>query len=273
MTCTSQPPLSGRRPHPDTPDTSAEFAELARLGDGPAKRTLQDEVVAAWLPLAHRLARRFRNRGESLEDLEQVAALALVKSVERYDPEQGTGFLSFALPTIRGELKRHFRDYMWEVHVPRRVQNLRNRVRNSIRELEAATSRPPTVREVAEHSGLPEDDVRAGMEALHSFTSLSLDASAATGDEPGGREGQLTEILGEEDPGYDTAVDREAARTYLSCLPEREQRILYLRFFQGLYQHEIAEILGISQMHVSRLITGACRQVREAVDNDEPATR
>ena len=262
---------SGPRTHDDAPDTRADFDEMARLPDGASKKELRDCVVAAWLPMAYRLARRFRNRGEALEDLEQVAALALVKSVERYDPEQGSAFETFAIPTIQGELKRHFRDNMWQLHVPRRVQSLRNQVRRSIRELElTASGHPPATAEVAEHSGLSEQEVLAGMEALHSFASLSLDAPASgTGTRGAGeREVVLADTLGAEEPGYDRTLDREAARVYLQCLADRERYILYLRFFHEMPQHQIAEFVGISQMHVSRLITTTCQHVREAVDTD-----
>ena len=260
--------LPGPRRHSDTPDTTAEFAEMARLPEGAAKDRVQERVIVAWLPLAHRLARGYRDRGETLEDLQQVAALALVKSVERYDPAHGTSFLSYALPTIRGELKRHFRDHMWQTHVPRRVQNLRNKVRDGMRDLEATSpGRTPSLEELAEQCGLCEADVRAGAEALHGFAALSLDAPPSPkGDEP--TAGQWAGALGSDEPGYDHVVDREAAKTYLSDLSEREQLILYLRFFHELYQREIADFLGISQMHVSRLLTDACRQVRVAVDKD-----
>ncbi|MBO8194811.1 SigB/SigF/SigG family RNA polymerase sigma factor [Streptomyces oryzae] len=264
-----------RRTHHDAPDTAADFAELVKLPEGcPERQRLQDCVVTAWLPMAHRLARKFRNRGESLEDLEQVAALALVKSVERYDPARGNAFETFAIPTIYGELKRHFRDNMWEIHVPRRVQDLRNRVRASMRELELTSSgRSPTVAELAAHSGLSEEDTLTGMEALQCFNSLSLDApvSSETG---GGGDGSgdgaicLMDTLSSDENGYDHVVDREAVRSCLCRLPEREQRLLYLRFFRELTQSQIARRLGVSQMHVSRLLAAACRRVREEIEEE-----
>ncbi|MFF8286559.1 SigB/SigF/SigG family RNA polymerase sigma factor [Streptomyces albus] len=264
-----------RRTHHDAPDTAADFAELVRLPDGPERRRLQDCVVTAWLPMAHRLARKFRNRGESLEDLEQVAALALVKSVERYDPARGNAFETFAIPTIYGELKRHFRDNMWEIHVPRRVQDLRNRVRASMRELELTSSgRAPTVPELAAHAGLSEEDTLTGMEALQCFNSLSLDApvsAEAGGGGDGAGDGAicLMDTLSSDEMGYDHVVDREAVRSCLCRLPEREQRLLYLRFFRELTQSQIARRLGVSQMHVSRLLAAACRRVREEIEEGE----
>ena len=255
----------------DAPDTASDFLALAALPECPERRRLRECVVTAWLPMAHRLARRYRNRGEALEDLEQVAALALVKSVERYDPARGNAFETFAIPTINGELKRHFRDNMWEIHVPRRVQSLRNRVRSSLRELElTASGGSPTVAELAVHSGLSEEETLMGLEALHSFTSLSLDAPVTQDTGGGAPEAvHLIDTLCSDDPRYDHIVDREAARTYLCLLPEREQRILYLRFFHEMTQSHIAVQLGISQMHVSRLISSACRRVREEVEGTE----
>ncbi|MEE4590555.1 SigB/SigF/SigG family RNA polymerase sigma factor [Streptomyces sp. DSM 41524] len=248
-----------KHPHDDAPDTSAEFAEMARLPDGPEKEALRRRVVEAWMPMAERLARQYRNRGESLEDLQQVAALGLVKAVKRYDPEHGTAFAGFAVPTIVGEIKRHFRDHLWVLHVPRRVQDLRNRVRAAHRELShGVDDRPPRAQEIAERTGLTEKEVRAGMEAMGSFTPLSLDAQL-TGADDGY---SLADTLGAQEPAYDRVVDREAVRPGLSRLPEREREILYMRFFCDMTQSRIAEHLGISQMHVSRLINRTCSTLR-----------
>ncbi|GAA0657977.1 RNA polymerase sigma factor SigF [Streptomyces malaysiensis subsp. malaysiensis] len=248
-----------KHPHDDAPDTGAEFAEMARLPEGPEKEALRRRVVEAWMPMAERLARQYRNRGESLEDLQQVAALGLVKAVKRYDPEHGTAFAGFAVPTIVGELKRHFRDHLWVLHVPRRVQDLRNRVRAAHRELShSADDRPPRAEEIAERTGLTEKEVRAGMEAMGSFAPLSLDAQL-----PGSDDGYcLADTLGAQESAYDRVVDREAVRPGLSRLPDRERQILYMRFFCDMTQSRIAEQLGISQMHVSRLINRTCSTLR-----------
>ncbi|MER5529317.1 SigB/SigF/SigG family RNA polymerase sigma factor [Streptomyces sp. NPDC002677] len=252
---TQAPP---RRSHDDAPDTAPLFARLAALGDGPERDALRDELVAAWLPMAHRIAGRFRDRGESVEDLRQVAALGLVKAVDRYDPSRGA-FESYAVPTITGEVKRHFRDRMWALRVPRRVQELRNRVRVARRELTENPGSPePSVAAVAAHTGLTEDEVNAGMEALESFSTLSLDAELAAGEDGY----SLADTLGEADGSYDIVVDREAAKEGLRRLPERERAILYMRFFEDMTQSRIAESLGISQMHVSRLISRSCARVR-----------
>ncbi|QKW04059.1 RNA polymerase sigma factor SigF [Streptomyces sp. NA02536] len=245
--------------HDDAPDSAGNFARLARLPEGPERRMLRDELVTAWLPMAERIAVRFRGRGEALEDLYQVAALGLVKAVDHYDPARGNAFEAYAVPTVTGEIKRHFRDHMWTLHVPRRVQDLRNRVRQSAKELAQTTpGRAPTVAEIAAHARLTEDEVRTGMEALECFTALSLDAEM-----PGTDGYALGDALGGPDPGYDTVVDRVAVRPRLEALPERERLILYLRFFRGMTQSGIAEQLGISQMHVSRLLSGCFARLRE----------
>ncbi|QNP69262.1 RNA polymerase sigma factor SigF [Streptomyces roseirectus] len=253
-------------PHDDAPDTAEAFRRLADLPEGPDHDTLRGEIVEAWLPMADRLAGRFRSRGESLEDLRQVAALGLVKAVDRYDPDRGNAFESYAVPTVTGEIKRHFRDHLWTLHVPRRVQDLRNRVRFACQDLTqgSAGQQRPSVAEIAERAQLSEEDVRAGLEALDSFTALSLDAEL-----PGGEDGySLGDVLGAPDPALDTVVDREAVRGRLAALPERERAILYMRFFGDMTQSRIAEQLGISQMHVSRLISRCCERVREQVLQD-----
>ncbi|MFF0740020.1 RNA polymerase sigma factor SigF [Streptomyces sp. NPDC004111] len=249
----------GRHPHDDAPDTSAEFQRLAGLSEGYEREVIRQEIVNAWLPMSERLAGRFRNRGESLEDLRQVAALGLVKAVDRYDPEHGAAFESFAVPTITGEIKRHFRDHMWTLHVPRRVQDLRNRVRTAHQELaQTMVGRSPTVAEIAAQAGMSEPEALAGLEALDSFTALSLDAEL-----PGSEDGySLIDAIGGADPALDVVVDREAVKPGLRQLPERERKILYMRFFRDMTQSSIAEDLGLSQMHVSRLISRCCNQLR-----------
>ncbi|MHC3468871.1 RNA polymerase sigma factor SigF [Streptomyces sp. 7R007] len=259
-------PVSAKHhPHDDAPDTTEDFRTLVKLPAGPQRDSLREKIVEAWLPMAERLAGRFRSRGESYEDLRQVAALGLVKAVDRYDPERGNAFESYAVPTITGEIKRHFRDHMWTLHVPRRVQDLRNRVRFACQDLSQTVSgRRPTVAEIAEHAQMSEEDVLAGLEALESFTALSLDAEL-----PGSEDGySLSDALGSPDPALDTVVDREAVRDRLAALPERERAILYMRFFRDMTQSRIAEQLGISQMHVSRLISRCCTRVRNQVMDD-----
>ncbi|MER6184980.1 SigB/SigF/SigG family RNA polymerase sigma factor [Streptomyces sp. NPDC001652] len=247
-----------RRRHDDAPDTAGLFARLAVLEEGPERDAVRDELVTAWLPMAHRIAGRFRERGESIEDLRQVAALGLVKAVDRFDPERGA-FESYAVPTITGEVKRHFRDRMWALRVPRRVQELRNKVRVARRELtQTPGSAEPTVADLAAHTGLTEEEVATGLEALESFSTLSLDAELSS-DEDGY---SLADTLGAADASFETVVDRESAKAGLRRLPERDRAILYMRFFEDMTQSRIADQLGISQMHVSRLISRSCARVR-----------
>jgi len=252
-------------PHDDAPDTVDAFRRLATLPPGPEHDTLREQIVESWLPMAERLAGRFRSRGENYEDLRQVAALGLVKAVDRYDPELGNAFESYAVPTITGEIKRHFRDHMWTLHVPRRVQDLRNRVRFAGQDLsQTIPGRKPTVAEIAEHARMSEEDVLTGLEALESFTALSLDAEL-----PGSEDGySLSDSLGSPDPALDTVIDREAVKPRLQALPERERAILYMRFFSDMTQSRIADELGISQMHVSRLISRCCTRLRDQIMSD-----
>lgn len=250
-----------RRRHDDAPDTAALFTRLASLEDGPERDAVRDELVTAWLPMAHRIAGRFRDRGEAVEDLRQVAALGLVKAIDRFDPSRGA-FESYAVPTITGEVKRHFRDRMWALRVPRRVQELRNKVRVARRELTQNPGSPePSVADIAAHTGLTEEEVGAGMEALESFSTLSLDAELSSDDDGY----SLADTLGAADASYDIVVDRESAKEGLRRLPERERAILYMRFFEDMTQSRIADRLGISQMHVSRLISRSCARVRADV--------
>ncbi|GAA2608306.1 SigB/SigF/SigG family RNA polymerase sigma factor [Streptomyces axinellae] len=259
-------PQRARHSHDDAPDTSEGFKKLAALPEGPERQAHSERLVEAWLPMAHRLAAKYRNRGETLEDLEQVAALGLVKAVDRYDPAHGTPFVPFAVPTIVGEIRRHFRDHTWDVHVPRRTQELRNKVRASVKELNTgADGRTPGIERIAEHSGLSEEDVKAGMEALESFSSLSLDASPNGSDDL-----SLVDALGSTEPGFESVVAREAVKPCLRELPERQRKVLYLRFFRDMTQSSIGAELGISQMHVSRLLSRTCQEVRRRVEREHP---
>ncbi|WP_431777016.1 SigB/SigF/SigG family RNA polymerase sigma factor [Streptomyces cucumeris] len=254
-----------RHPHDDAPDTVAAFHRISALPDGPAKEALREEVVRAWMPMAERLALRFRNRGEATEDLRQVAMVGLVKAVRGYDPERGPAFESYAVPTVVGEVKRHFRDHLWGLHVPRRVQELRNRVRTALQELtRTPDDRTPGAAEIAAHTGMSEEDVRVGLEALGSFAPLSLDAELRGADDGYA----LVDTLGSTEPSYERVVQRESLRPRLRALAEREREILYLRFFCDETQSRIADRMGLSQMHVSRLISRTCARLGEEAGAD-----
>ena len=217
------------------------FREYRQTGD----RALRNELIAEHTRLAEALARRMMHRGEPLDDLCQVAMVGLLKAVERFDPDHGVRFSSFATPTILGELKRHFRDRGWAVRVPRRVQELHLAVREATAGLHQELGRPPTTRELADRLSVREEDVIESMEAgtLYRLTSLDTD--------PGG---QPERSSGERDPRLDAVDDRVTVERLLALLPEREQRIMRMRFYDGRTQGDIAARVGISQMQVSRLI-------------------
>ena len=232
---------------------------------GTRDAALRDELIEAHLGLAEYLARRFANRGEPLDDLVQVASLGLVKAVERFDPSRGLEFTTFATPTIVGELKRHFRDKGWAVRVPRRVQELHLRVTRVIDDLTLELGRSPTVQEIAQRAGTTEDEVIEAIDAGSAYRSASLDAGRSDDDEGPGLLGQLGEV----DPGLARAERRAALGPLISELPEREQVMLYLRFYEGMTQSEIAKRLGISQMHVSRLLSRSLQQLRELAETGD----
>jgi len=221
------------------------FVEFRRTGD----RNVRNELVQHYLRLAEFLARRFTHRGEPLDDLRQVALVGLIKAVERFDPDRGLQFSSFATPTITGELKRHFRDRGWAVRVPRRIQELHLQLDRTTAALSQELGRPPTTAEIAKRAGVTEEDVLESMEAGSLYRLASIDGRAAD-DEAGG----VAARLGDDDPELEAVENRVAVQMLLDALPEREQRIVYLRFFEGLTQSEIADEIGISQMHVSRLL-------------------
>ncbi|MGW6492713.1 SigB/SigF/SigG family RNA polymerase sigma factor [Streptomyces sp. NPDC055056] len=255
-------PTPAKRPYPPAPDgATLLFTRLAALSDGPDRNAVRSELITLWLPMAHRVARRFHDRGEAMEDLRQVAAIGLLKAVDRFDPARGA-FESYAIPTITGEIRRHFRDRTWALKVPRRIQELRNEVRTAQRELSKLPgSHEPTPADIAAHTGLAEKDVLAGIEATGSYKTLSLDAEIAFDSDSGYH---LSDTVGRIDAGYDLAIDREAAKKELRKLPERDRDILYMRFFNDMTQTRIAEKIGVSQMYVCRLIAKSCARVREA---------
>lgn len=255
-----------RRRHHDAPDTSAALRTLSELPPGPERTAIRGVVVTAWLPVAHRVARGYRYRGEDLADLEQVAALGLTKAVDRYDARRGHAFESYAIPVITGEIKRHFRDCTWDVHVPRRVQDLRNQVRRTAHRLEGEHGgRALTIAALAEHSGLSEEDVLLGLEAAQSYSCLSLDVEGPGGEQ---RDWAFRDFVGASEPGYERVLQRTALRPRLRELPERERQALYLRYFCEMTQSRIAEELSTSQMQVSRVLRRACETLRREVAED-----
>jgi RNA polymerase sigma-B factor len=243
-----------------TDDLLDRFHEYAQSRDP----QLRNELVEAHVRLAEYLASRFAHRGEPIEDLRQVALLALVKAVERFDPDRGLQFSSFATPTILGEIKRHFRDRGWAVRVPRRVQELHLSLNTTAAELAHELGRTPTPSELAGRAGASEEEVLEAMEAGSLYRLSSIDAPR-----PGDTSGsQLAERLGADDDEMASVDDRALVSQLMERLPERERHIVYLRFFRGLSQSEIAERIGISQMHVSRLLAKSLAILGEGLTED-----
>ncbi|HEX2071082.1 MAG TPA: SigB/SigF/SigG family RNA polymerase sigma factor [Thermoleophilaceae bacterium] len=224
-----------------------------------AGQTTREDMITSLLPLARRLASRYRHSGEAQEDLEQVAYLGLVKAVDRYEPERGP-LVRYAVPTILGELRRHFRDKGWGTHVPRSVQENLLEVTAATDKLLTQLGRTPTTHEIAGATGISSEDVIYALDAARSYTPAALDAPLA-GDETESR--ALGETLGSADEHYELVELGQAIGPAFRVLPEREQTIVRLRFFEDLTQSEIAERVGISQMHVSRLIRKALEAMRE----------
>ncbi|MFF3427000.1 RNA polymerase sigma factor SigF [Streptomyces sp. NPDC002602] len=249
-------------PLPDPRDRSgarALFFELRELPDGsPERAELRNRLVRMHLPLVEHLARRFRNRGEPLDDLTQVATIGLIKSVDRFDPDRGVEFSTYATPTVVGEIKRHFRDKGWAVRVPRRLQELRLSLTTATAELSQQHGRSPTVHELAERLGISEEEVLEGLESANAYSTLSLDVPDTDDESPA-----VADTLGSEDEALEGVEYRESLKPLLEGLPPREKRILLLRFFGNMTQSQIAQEVGISQMHVSRLLARTLAQLRE----------
>jgi RNA polymerase sigma-B factor len=250
----------------DRDDARAMFVRLAELAaDDPERPMLRDRLVEMHLPLVEHLARRFRNRGEPLDDLIQVATIGLIKSVDRFDTQRGVEFSTYATPTIVGEIKRHFRDRGWAVRVPRRLQELRLQLTTATGELSQEQGRAPTVAELARRLKISEEDVLEGLESANAYSTLSLDVPEQ-GDEDAPA---VVDSLGSEDDALEGVEYRESLKPLLERLPPREKKILLLRFFGNMTQSQIAAEIGISQMHVSRLLARTLAQLREGLLDEE----
>lgn len=225
---------------------------------------IREQVISGQDRLVHGLAARFCGRGEALEDLCQVGMVGLIKSVDRFDPDRGTPFTAYAVPTIVGEIKRHFRDRGWAIRPPRRMQELRAEAKIVRARLTQALGRSPTSGELAAELGCPEEELAEAVLAGDAYNTSSLDRRFA--DDP--EEPSLVETLGEDDDGLDFVELREAVKPALERLPERERRILLLRFYGNKTQREIAAEFGISQMHVSRLISQSIAWLRDEIMSD-----
>lgn len=239
------------------------FRELADLDEGSPQFTRQrDRIVERCLPLADHIARRFDGRGESRDDLVQVARVGLVNAVIRFDVDAGSDFVSFAVPTIMGEVRRHFRDNSWSVKVPRRLKELHLRLGAATAEMSQRLGRAPTPTELAAELEMDRDEVVEGLVAGSSYNTMSIDGGGTGSEEAPA----IADTLGDVDANLDRIENREALRPLLASLPERERTVLVLRFFESLTQTQIAERVGISQMHVSRLLAKSLAQLRDQLE-------
>jgi RNA polymerase sigma-B factor len=241
------------------------FRELATLdADSPDFQRHRDKIVERCLPLADHIARRFEGRGEPRDDLVQVARVGLVNAVARFDVNAGSDFVSFAVPTIMGEVRRHFRDNSWSVKVPRRLKELHLRLGAATAELSQRLGRAPTATELARELEMDRAEVIEGLVAGSSYNTLSIDSGGSgSGDEEARA---IADTLGDADAGLERIENREALRPLLDALPERERTVLMLRFFDSMTQTQIAERVGISQMHVSRLLAKSLARLRDELE-------
>jgi RNA polymerase sigma-B factor len=242
----------------DTVESTALIEEYATLpADSPRRAAVRDRAIESWLPLARRLAHRYGGRGEPLDDLIQVACIGMIKAIDRFDATRGIDFAGFAIPTVVGEIRRHFRDRTWAVRPPRRLQELRLAITAANTRLTQQLGHPPTAAEVAADLEVTEEEVLEGLEGARAYSCTSLstpmnaDGSTSLGD-----------TMGDEDDGYALAEARVTLGPALARLPERERKIIIMRFYGNMTQSEIAEQLGLSQMHISRLIRRALSDMK-----------
>ena len=247
---------------------TVELLERARCADPGARQQLLDEVVVANMPVASAIASRYRNRGIADEDLDQVAYVGLIKAADGFDTQVGTPFLSYAVPTIRGEIKRHFRDRGWMIRPPRRIQELQARISGANTELSQSLGRSPRPSEVAAHLGEELDEVNETLATLGCFTPSSLDR-------PVGDDGSAVvgDLLGAEDDAHGAIEARAVLAPLIRGLSERDQRIVLLRFFRGWTQAEIAADIGVTQMQVSRLLTRIMSNLRAGIEESGDVAR
>ena len=256
-----RPPVV-RVPDEDYSSLAPLLAEHAYCSvDDPRRAVLRDRLVVAYLPVARNIARRFARRGEPTEDLEQVATVGLMHAVDRFDPGRERDFLSYAVPTIMGEVRRYFRDSAWSVRTPRSVKDRYLAVGGATAALSQRLGRAPTVPEIADHLGLSREEVAEAVSAHGSYHPASLDETLGEGDDS-----SLVNVLGTIDPEFDRVEVRSIVRGLVASLPQRERTMLALRFVHEQTQAEIASVLCISQMHVSRLLSRTLAQLRTQVE-------
>jgi RNA polymerase sigma-B factor len=245
------------RTEEDQRGTELVLALSALPPSHPDRPILRERAIEAWLPMAHRLTRRYARRGEMFDDLYQTATIGLIKAVDGFDAERGSEFVGYAIPTIVGEIKRYFRDRTWSMRVPRRLQEMRLQIGRAQTELGHLLSRSPTVADIAAHLDVSEEEVLEGLEGGRAYRAVSL--SVPVGDST---YLELGDTLGSCDHGYDLAELKAVLPPALDCLTDRERRIVLMRFYGNQTQSCIAEQIGASQMHVSRLLAGALQKLR-----------
>jgi RNA polymerase sigma-B factor len=229
----------------------------------------REKLIEQYLPLVRSLARRYSYRGEQLEDLVQVGCIGLIKAIDRFDIDRGVELTTYATPNIIGEIKRHFRDKGWSVRVPRGLQELNVRLSHLVEDLTVQLERSPTIAELAKAAGVEEEEVLEALESGQAYATLSLSTGGGGSDD--GSDLDPLESLGEIEHEYEVSEDRAVLAPGLRALDDRERRILHLRFFEGLTQSQIAQQVGISQMHVSRLIRRALEKIRDEIAVEESA--
>ncbi len=230
----------------------------------------REKLIEQYMSLVRSLARRYSYRGEQLEDLVQIGAIGLIKAIDRFDLDRGVELTTYATPKIIGEIKRHFRDKGWSVRVPRGLQELNVQLSKLIEQLTVQLGRSPTISELAKAAGVEEEEVLEALESGRAYSSLSLSAGSGGGDDDGDLD--PLESIGTEEHEYEVSEDRAVLEPGFRVLDERERRILHLRFFKGLTQSQIAAQVGISQMHVSRLIRRSLEKIREEIAADEESS-
>jgi len=240
-------------------DARRLFLRFSRNGDNGAR----EQLIERFMPLARQLARRYQRVNEPLDDLVQVASLGLVKAVDRFDVRRGVAFSSYAVPTILGELKRHFRDAGWAIHVPRGIQERAMQVDRAVKDLSGRLGRSPSVDEVAEHVDASVEEVLSAMEAGQAYEAVSLDAQRSNDEESD----TFADSIGAEDERFELVEYEAAIAPTLRALPKRDQLVLHLRFVDDLTQSQIAERIGVSQMQVSRLIRRALARLRTVAES------
>lgn len=264
MTTLAMPPIPLRTETRATRTTSV-VAGLRDTISAAERQRLVDELIEANVSMARSMAARYRNRGVDLEDLQQVALVGLTKAAQRFDPSSGHDFLSYAVPTIRGELRRHFRDAGWMIRVPRRVQDLQARIRRAQPDLEARLGRSPRPTEVAAHLGVELDDVIEALSAAGCFRPGSIDSPTGNGTDT------IADLLGWDDTGLASVEARLVLGTLVGQLSQRERRILQWRFVDERTQQEIAELVGLTQAQVSRILTRVLARLRADLTEPQPA--